>query len=417
MVGYGQIIRENRNFRNLWLGQVVSMFGDWFNLIASAALIALFTESGLAVGALFVVRMLAPFLASPIAGVVADRYNRKWILIGSDIIRSLTAFSFLFVREPQHVWLIYVLTIIQMGVSGFFAPTYNAFLPDIVTSKELGTANALSAITWSVMLAVGSAVGGLVSGVFGIYTAFTIDGFTFLLSIFFLMRMSYTPAPIETEQQVSAAIKEYIDGLKYLKNHADIFVIVFHKAFVTFTTWSGIHVVQVIIAEEIFVLGEGGSISLGLMFAFNGLGSSLGPVITRYWTKDQDRPTRRMITLSYLVSALGLAIAATLFNLPMVLLGVFLIGIGGGTIWVFSTQLLLQLLPSQMRGRVLSVQLALHTLFSAIAATIIGLLVDTGLTVAQILWGNALVALVPAVIWGVWLAVGQLSLEFVVEGE
>jgi hypothetical protein len=65
----------------LWFGQIVSLFGDWFNLIASAALVANLTESGFAVGGLFMIRKLAPFLASPFAGVVADRYNRKHVLI------------------------------------------------------------------------------------------------------------------------------------------------------------------------------------------------------------------------------------------------------------------------------------------------------------------------------------------------
>ena len=113
-VGYFRLVRENTNFRNLWIGQIISLLGDWFNLIASASLIGLLTQSGVAVGGLFVVRLLAPFLVSPIAGVVADRYNRKTILIVADITRALTVLGFLFIREPSQVWLLYVLTTIQM---------------------------------------------------------------------------------------------------------------------------------------------------------------------------------------------------------------------------------------------------------------------------------------------------------------
>ncbi len=87
-LGYAQLIRENRNFRSLWFGQIISLLGDWFTLIASASLVALLTRSGFAIGGLFVVRMLAPFLLSPIAGVVADRYNRKHILMVTDLIRA-----------------------------------------------------------------------------------------------------------------------------------------------------------------------------------------------------------------------------------------------------------------------------------------------------------------------------------------
>ena len=115
-VGYVELVRNNRNFRFLWLGQLVSLLGDWFNLIASATLIAILTESGLAVGGLFIVRMLAPFLVSPIAGVVADRFNRKNILVATDIVRSVTLLCFLLIRDPGDIWLLYVLTAIQLSL-------------------------------------------------------------------------------------------------------------------------------------------------------------------------------------------------------------------------------------------------------------------------------------------------------------
>jgi MFS family permease len=153
-VGYIQLLRKNTNYRNLWFGQIVSLLGDWFNLIASASLIGILTQSGVAVGGLFVVRLLAPFLVSPVAGVVADRYNRKTILIITDITRALTVLGFLFIRESGQVWLLYVLTAIQLGISGFFFPARSAILPDVVSSQELGAANALGSATWSIMLAL-----------------------------------------------------------------------------------------------------------------------------------------------------------------------------------------------------------------------------------------------------------------------
>jgi len=132
-VGYFDLVRTNRNFRFLWSGQVVSLLGDWFNLIASAALISHLTRSGLAVGSLFVIRMLAPFLVSPLAGVMADRYNRKTLLIIADILRGFVVLGFLTVRTPEQAWLLYVITAIQLGFSGFFFPARNAIIPNIVS--------------------------------------------------------------------------------------------------------------------------------------------------------------------------------------------------------------------------------------------------------------------------------------------
>ena len=121
-IGYRALIRGNRNFRLLWLGQIISLLGDWFNFVASASLIAILTQSGFAVGSPFVVRMLAPFFISPIAGVVADRYNRKYTLIITDLARVVVAFGFLLVRTADDVWLLYVLTALQLDNTCVFLP-------------------------------------------------------------------------------------------------------------------------------------------------------------------------------------------------------------------------------------------------------------------------------------------------------
>ncbi|MBF0277368.1 MAG: MFS transporter [SAR324 cluster bacterium] len=403
-VGYIQLIRENRNFRFLWLGQIVSLLGDWFNLIASASLIAMLTDSGLAIGALFVVRMLAPFLVSPIAGVFADRYNRKQILIVTDIARALVVFCLLFVRDSGQVWLLYVLTAMQLGISGFFFPTRTAILPDITTKDELGTANTISSITWSVMLALGAALGGLVSGTWGIYPAFIIDACTFLLSAIFILQINLTHMPVldASQKTVSAAFEQYLDGLRYLRRKVDVLVICLHKPAQSLMLFSGIQIAQVAIAEEVFVLGEGGGIGLGLMYGATGLGTGIGPVIARQFTGDRDRDLRLALFMGYLIGGLGLALVAPLFNFGMVLFGTFLRGVGGGIIWVFSTQLLLHQVPGQVRGRVFSTEFALFTLMGAAGSAIAGVILDP-LGITNMIWLLAGISSLPALLWLLWL--------------
>ena len=135
-ISYKELIRGNRNFRNLWLGQIISLMGDWFNLIATAILTANLTGSGLAVGGLFVVRSLAQFLSSPLGGVLADRFNRKKILILADILRFFIVLGFLFIKDASQIWLLYTLTALQLGISGIFFPTKNAILPDVVSEVD-----------------------------------------------------------------------------------------------------------------------------------------------------------------------------------------------------------------------------------------------------------------------------------------
>ncbi len=408
-IGYGELIRGNRNFRYLWFGQIVSLLGDWFNLIASASLVAMLTQSGFAVGGLFVVRMLAPFLVSPIAGVVADRYNRKHILIITDVMRALTVLGFLLVREAGHVWLLYALTAIQLAISGFFFPTRNAILPDLVPPRGIGAANAISSATWSVMLALGAAIGGLVSGYWGIYPAFIIDGLTFLLSAVLIaqIRLDVKPALDASDKTIGASLRQYLDGLRYLGEHTDTLVIALHKAAIALIMFSGFQVVQVAISEDIFVIGIGGGISLGLMFGINGVGTGIGPILARRFTGDRDRSLRLAILLGYLIGALGLAITGTLINFGTVLFGTLLRGVGGGIIWVFSTQLLLQLVPGHIRGRIFATEFAIFTLASAVGASLTGALLDSSVGISGLIWAMAGLSLTPAALWALWLNRGK----------
>jgi MFS family permease len=399
------LVRSNANFRFLWFGQIVSLLGDWFNLIASASLIATLTESGMALGGLFALRMIAPFLISPLAGIAADRYDRKKLLILTDIGRAVVVLGFLMVKDAGDVWLLYVLTVMQLSISGFFFPARSAILPNLVSTSELGAANALTSATWSVMLAFGTALGGLVAGAFGVYIAFLVDALSFLVSALLLarIRFSSTTAADHKEASLAAALREYVDGLKYLWEHLDVLAIVLHKGALAFTTSGAMQVILVALADRVFVIGKAGGIGMGIMFAVVGVGTGIGPIMARRYTGDEDRPLRVTIAISYLMMALGLALAATLHNFAIVLAGILLRGLGGGILWVFSTQLIMQLVPDEVRGRVFGMELALFTLMAAISSGLSGWSIDSPIGIGGTLWCMAGLCLIPAVFWGLYV--------------
>lgn len=410
---YLGLVLNNPSFRYLWSGHIVSLLGDWFNLIASATLIAQLTGSGAAIGWLFVVRMLAPFLVSPFGGVVTDSFNRKHILIATDVIRAVIVLGFLLVKDAGDVWLIYTLTFLQLGMSGFFFPARSAILPDIVTRKNLGTANALGAVTWSIMLAFGAALGGITAGTLGVYTAFKIDSVTYLLSALLISRISYEPVLYgeHFREAVKNSFLQYIDGLRYLRRHVDILFIALNKAAITFFSVGGFHVIQVRISEKIFVIGEGGSTSLGIMFAVGGIGTGIGPIVARRFIGDDHFLLRLAITSGYLLSSIGMFIIAPLFDFNSVLAGILIRAIGGGMIWVFSTQLLLELLPDMYRGRVFSTELAMLTLMSALSAAAVGGLIDMSIELHTLITGMALLNVIPLVLWGFWSYYSKTATE------
>ena len=346
--------------------------------------------------------MLAPFLVSPFAGVAADRYNRKIVLIITDIFRAFVVFGFLLVRDAGDVWLLYVLTALQLAISGFFFPTRNAILPDIVDRSQLGAANALSSATWSVMLAIGTALGGLVSGGLGVYPAFVIDGLTFFASAMILGLMTYQHAPAlaNAGSGLRHTLGQYLDGLRYLRSNRDIFRISMQKAINSLFFSGGFQVIAVILGQGLYVIGEGGGISLGILFAVTGIGTGIGPILARTFTGDRDYPLRVALGIGYFLATLGIAITAPLLGFGVVLLGMFLRGFGGGIMWVFSTQLLLQLTPDDVRGRVFSTEFAIFSLANSISALLVGWTLDnTSLGLSGLMWWMAILSVIPGVWW------------------
>ena len=404
--GYAELLRTNGAFRLLWFAQIASLFGDWFNIIASASLLAQLTGAGAALGGLFAIRMLGAFVASPFAGVLADRFNRKRILIVTDVLRAVVVLGFLLVRTPNQVWLLFVLTAVQMGISGVFYPVRVAILPEVATRRMLGAANALTAATWSTLLAVGAAIGGLFAGVFGIQAAFVVDAATYGLSAILLARMPYAAAkrsgsadgqPVRLASTARAGVSAYADGMRYLWRHQRVLAVALQKAFLLFF-FSGFQVASVAIAGTAFAVGQGGGIALGLLFAAGGVGSGVSPVVARWLIGDNQRAMRRAMLAGYATTIAAMALAAPLSSFTMVMIGSALRGIGGGLVWVFSTQLLLEIVPEELRGRVIATEHAVLTLLGAAGSAGVGAVLEWA-SIPAALWIMAALAVAPTLHW------------------
>ena len=217
--GYLELVRGNLNFRRLWFGNIVSLLGDWFNTIAIYKLIDDLTGSPFALGAVFITKMLPWALASPIAGLLVDRLNRRRVMIASDLLRAVIVLGFLFVEDASDVFLIYVLTALQVVAGSVFQPAKSASVPNITTPRELLTANALMAATWSILLALGAALGGFATEWLGVDAVFVIDSLSYLFSAYFIYRMSIpqqTEAP-EAGPLVPTAARKIAEGWRHLQ--------------------------------------------------------------------------------------------------------------------------------------------------------------------------------------------------------
>ena len=188
--GYVALVRENRDFRKLWIAAVISMLGEWFNTIALFFLILEYTGSEFLLGLLFTVRMAGFAILQPIIGLMADRFNRKWLMILSNLAQSVLALCFLFVNSADDiVWMI-ALSGLMMVLHGVYMTAERAALPNVVDPEDLATANALDAASWSTALCLGAMLGGIVVSQWGTDAAFITDSVSYTH-----LRAHETPEP------------------------------------------------------------------------------------------------------------------------------------------------------------------------------------------------------------------------------
>src|SRR5215204_7500751 len=166
---------RNVRFLRLWIGQGTSFVGDAVSMVALVVLVFQITESASAVGGALVARLL-PTIASPLAGVLADRVNRRVVLVASDLARAILVLGLVFARD---LVTIYVLVFLMGLARTLFNPTIRAAFPSVVGGGDLTRANALISGTFSVSETVGPALGGLLVATVGIDAAFVLDAVIF----------------------------------------------------------------------------------------------------------------------------------------------------------------------------------------------------------------------------------------------
>lgn len=398
MGSYWRLLKKNSNFRNLWLATIVSYAGDWFNLLASAALINHLGNGGVAVSYLFLARFLPLFFLSPFTGVLADRYDRKRILILTDVLRAVTVFCFILVQVTGQIWLLYLLTIIQFSLSALFSPTHSAVIPNLVETDDLVTANALDGFTWSTMLAIGALLGGIATALFGISLAFTIDALSFLWSAWFISRITGPTRQGEASSETHGLL-DFVDGLRYLRDKPFILAISLVKAGGALA-WGAMNVLELPLAAHYFPLGDKGSITLSIFYTMTGIGSGLGPLVVRRWLGDRQKAVLWGITGGFALLTLGIYWIAVAGTLPAAAAASLLRALGGGLVWVFSGALLQMAVVDQFRGRVFAFEFAAFTLTQSIAILWAGLAQDQwGLDVRQVIYFTSFAGVGVLLLW------------------
>ena len=377
-VGYIDLLRRNRSFRQLWLGQVVSQTGDWFNTIALYTIILQLTGSGRDVGLLLVARFVPSFLFGPISGVVADRFSRRTIMIVSDLLRAVVVLGFLLVRRADQLWMVYVLTVLQLGLSTFFEPAKTAAIPSIVEDRELVAANAISSVTWSAMLTIGAAIGGIITDAFGTDVAFVLDAATYLLSAALIASIRVPKRAKRERQKLSLGrilgITETIEGIRYVKDRPRVLAYLLVKP--AWGIGGGILTLLAVFGERIFPVGKGAAGGIGVLFAARGIGTAVGPIVARRIAGEGERRLQATMGISFVIAGIFYIAFGSATSLLFALIVLGIAHCGGSILWVFSTVMLQRSVVDNFRGRVFAAEMALVTLTMAASNYVTGELLD-----------------------------------------
>jgi MFS family permease len=354
MNAFVSLLRDNRNYRSLWMGQVVSEIGDHFNNVAVFSLAVATTRSGLVVSGVLLARAIPAMLAGPLAGVTLDRFDRKRIMIASDLIRAIVALGFIVTVKGHSTWLLYALSALLMLASPFFTSGRSSILPSIATKDELHTANSLTQTTQWSTLAAGAFLGGIMAQ-FGYPLAFFFNSLSFVFSALCISRLflpgrGFRPARRSlTESDVVRPWHEYTEGLRYMRSVP----LILGLAMVNVGWATGGGAAQIlfsIFGELVFNRGPYG---LGLIWGCAGVGLLIGGACAyRFGRRLTFQNYKRSIVICYIVHGGSYILFSQMRNFYVALVLIALSRAGVGFSSVMNMSYLLRVVPDAFRGRV-----------------------------------------------------------------
>lgn len=335
------------NFRNLWLAQVISDFGDGLTNLTLLIMINQLTGSTAALATMAIVLAIPQVTLGLVAGVYVDRFDRRKIMLASDALRAALVLGFVLV-DASHLWVLYLLGFLQATVGTFFTPARGALLAQLLPPEALLAANSLTQTSRILAGLLGAGAAGVLVGVLGVYwPAFAIDAATFLLS-FLLVSLVQLPQRLSMAAggQAASVFKALLEGLRLI-GRSRILLGTLTGAAVLMLGLGAVNVLFIpLLTGDLKVpptlfglvqLAETG----GMILA----GSLVVALATRL------KPTQ-MVSLGMIVLGLGVGLIAWVDNLWQVLALLFLIGLMVAPVQAGVSTLVQTEVDDQARGRV-----------------------------------------------------------------
>ncbi|MEU8183882.1 MFS transporter [Micromonospora sp. NPDC049044] len=386
------VLTGNRSFRNLFLAELVVFGADWFVMVPLLVLLPQLTGSGVWGALVLAVDTGIVALLLPYTGTIADRFDRRKVMIASNVAALAGVLLLLGVRGASTAWLALVAIGVVAVAKAFYSPAAQAALPNVLEPHELAAGNAVAGSAWGTMTVVGASLGGVLSTAAGPYACFWVAAVGLALAAGLATRIRRPlQAPRDTDQPAQRTWAAVREALGYIGHRPRVLALVTVKSAVGLG--NGVLTVFPLLAGVYGV----GPLGAGLLFAVRGAGALVGPILMR----------RVLTNRAWLLP--GLALSMSLYGLsylgtsvvrwfPLVLLLVFVAHFAGGSNWVMSNFALQGEVPDRLRGRVFATDMMLATLAISISQLAVALVVDV-VDERVVLAGCGLITLVYAVGW------------------
>jgi MFS family permease len=392
---------RQRNFALLWTGGLISGLGDMFLFLALPFYTYHLTGSTLATGAMFIVETVPRALLSSVAGVFADRWDRKRTLIGADLLRAVGLLPLLVVHSPATVWVIYVVAFTQSAIGQFFAPAKGALIPRVAGERYVVPANALGALSDRLTGLLGPALGAALQGLVGFRGVVMLDSASFLISglLIALMRVpapdlpSDASAPVTKELASAGVWRDLLAGLRLVRRERWLTVLFI----VVGISQIGQGIIGALLVPFVNDVVRGGAAEFGWIVTAEAVGGVMGGLLIGKVSRLLS-PTGLIALSMWVLGSFFLALVHTAI-FPLVLIPAALNGIAGTAFAITVVALIQRGVGDTYRGRVLG---AFHT--------VLALMQLMGMGLGSALGDRLGVVVLFDVVVGLWLLGGAIAL-------
>lgn len=382
MKKYYILLRYKPNLRILSSVQFICYFGMWFSHTGIFALLIELDAPVWAITLAAAMAFIPNVLLAPINGVIVDKFSPKKLMMLMLFIEIITVFMLIFIDDISLLWLLFIIIFVRMGVGVVYFQTEMSLLPNLMTKKNLKLANEIHSIIWAVSYTAGMGLAGIFIHYFGIKASFLFDFGLYIVGLGLISRLKAPVVIKTTSQNIFNMMK---DGLGYIKANPVLMHIIFLHSFVGVTAYDNLVALMAKYQyKEIMSI----SLIIGFMNMTRAISLVVGPMIL---SKFIDNKT--LIWL-FIGEFLGIGLWSVLqFDYYLGLIGLVAAGFCTSTLWSYTFTMLQNSCDKRFYGRVIAYKDMVYYLASATISFMIGILYESGISLAMITFLMAVIFL------------------------